>query len=121
VSTSDTTNTQAGQSLAPQQQRSRRNNPYSWMTFDFCITIIQIISLVVVLSVFPDEHPHMALVVWTIGYGAGCLAALPLFYYNYNHLREQSNRLLEAYSIASPGFEGDEFETGRHERYVQLN
>lgn len=78
----------------------RRRSPLNsglWISVELVLTLSQVVSAVVVLSVFRHEHPRAPLFEWIVGYAAGCVATLPLLYWRYR----QSNQVSEPDSVQS--------------------
>lgn len=72
----------------------RRWSPFNtafWISFELVFTVGQIIAAVVVLYISRHENPQTPLFVWVVGYVAGCVSSLPLYYWRYLH----SHRIIE--------------------------
>ncbi|MED6120078.1 hypothetical protein PIB30_017525 [Stylosanthes scabra] len=86
----------------------RRRSPLNsglWISVELVVTLGQIISSVVVLSLSRDEHPQAPLFAWIVGYAAGCFATLPILYWryrNYNQSAEQDISQSSQGSLSNP-------------------
>ncbi|XP_057959366.1 E3 ubiquitin-protein ligase At1g63170 isoform X2 [Malania oleifera] len=71
--------------------RRRRRSPLNskaWISFEFFLTVVQIVASIVVLSLSRHEHPHAPLFAWIVGYASGCVATLPVLCWRCYHRNE---------------------------------
>ncbi|GAQ85803.1 hypothetical protein KFL_002550100 [Klebsormidium nitens] len=74
------------------RQRSSPLNSVYWLALELFVTLAQIISSIVVLSVSTDERPKVPLGLWIIGYASGCFATLPILHWRYAHRRTRTRQ-----------------------------
>ncbi|XP_050374700.1 E3 ubiquitin-protein ligase At1g12760-like [Argentina anserina] len=73
----------------------RRRSPLNsgiWISIELVLTVSQIITSIVVLSLSRNEHPCTPLIAWIVGYASGCVATLPLLYWRYRHRNQASEK-----------------------------
>lgn len=77
------------------QERSLLNSGL-WVSIEMVFNLCKIFVAVIVLSLSRHEHSHTPFFEWIVGYASGCVATLPLLYWQYyhgNHVQEQHSSL----------------------------
>lgn len=62
-----------------------------FISIELVLTVCQIIASLIVLYLSRHENPQTPLFVWVVGYVAGCVLSLPLYYWRYLH----SNQIVD--------------------------
>ncbi|KZV31644.1 hypothetical protein F511_00448 [Dorcoceras hygrometricum] len=76
--------------------RERQRSPLNsglWISIELVLTVSQIITAVVVLSLSNNEKPGAPLRTWIVGYASGCLAILPLLYWRFKYRNQVSEQV----------------------------
>lgn len=67
-------------------------NTVLWISLELVFTVGQIIAAIVVLYLSRHENPQTPLFSWVVGYAAGCVLSLPLYYWRYINRNQITDR-----------------------------
>ncbi|XAR66963.1 hypothetical protein NMG60_11013362 [Bertholletia excelsa] len=67
-------------------------NTVTWLSIELVFTLGQIITAIVVLSISGHENPQTPLFAWIVGYAVGSVASLPILYWRYLNLNQNTGQ-----------------------------